>query len=263
MIKKLKPRDLILILFTTCCIVTAFSFKPIAQDSAYHHFADQRKIFGVSNFYNVITNLPFLIIGVMGLISFIKRDQNRFTSIAYLALFIGVIGIGLGSAWYHYNPNNATLVWDRIPMTVTFMSYFSIILSRYVNVRFGRILLFPMLIIGVFSVFYWYFSEQQGSGDLRLYALVQFYPMICIPFVLVLYPASKSVRIKIFSVILVYVIAKLAEHGDEMIYNFHRVISGHSLKHLLASASVWLIVLTLQDLVQSNHQLATKIDMHS
>jgi hypothetical protein len=247
MIKNIKPKDLILIIFTACCIVTAFCFKPISQDSAYHHFADQRSIFGVSNFYNVITNLPFLIIGVIGFIYFLKLDQNRFSSIAHLTLFIGVIGIGIGSAWYHYRPTNDALVWDRIPMTVTFMSYFSIILSRYVNFKVGRLLLFPLLIVGVFSVFYWHLTEQYGSGDLRLYALVQFYPMLCIPLILVIYPASKSVRIKIVSVILVYVIAKLAEHGDEVIYNFHHILSGHSLKHLLASASIWLIVLTLKD----------------
>jgi hypothetical protein len=243
----LKMNDIVLILLTVCCIVLVFSFRSIPQDPAYHNFADQRSILGVSNFYNVITNLPFLIIGLVGLLIFLRRTNGEHASVAYFTLLIGVMGIGLGSAWYHYHPTNETLVWDRIPMTVTFMSFFSIVVSRYINSRLGNIVLFPLVIVGVFSVLYWYLSEERGHGDLRLYALVQFYPMICIPIILFLYPAAKSVRVKIVSIILVYVIAKVAEHGDEVIYNFHHIISGHSLKHLLAAASVMLVLLSAKD----------------
>jgi hypothetical protein len=246
--KNLKPKNIILILFTTCCVIAVYNFPRISQDATYHSFADQRNVLGVFNFYNVITNLPFLVIGVIGLTRFLQSDdKNRYAMISHVILFGGVIGIGLGSAWYHYDPTNDTLVWDRIPMTITFMSYFSIILSCYVNLRFGQIMLFPLLIIGVLSVLYWYLTEQNGDGDLRLYALIQFYPMLGIPLILFLYPAARSVRIKIVSVIVIYIIAKLAERGDELIYNFHHIISGHSLKHLFASASVLLILLTLKD----------------
>jgi hypothetical protein len=196
----------------------------------------------------VITNLPFEIIGLAGLFIFLRtQPENKYASVPYVILFIGVMGIGFGSAWYHYNPNNETLVWDRIPMTITFMSYFSIIITHYINRRLGLLILFPLLCIGVFSVFYWYITEQNGIGDLRLYAWVQFYPMLCIPLILFLYPASRLIRLKIVTVILVYAIAKMAEHADEAIFNSLQVISGHSLKHVLASASVLLILLTIRD----------------
>ena len=132
-------------------------------------------------------------------------------------------------------------------MTITFMSYFSIIVKHYVNRRLGSLILFPLLILGVFSIYYWYMTEQNGNGDLRLYAWVQFYPMLCIPLILFLYPASKYVKLKIASIILIYGLAKVAEQADEAIFNFHQVISGHSLKHLLASVSVFLILLTLKE----------------
>ena len=247
MLKDVKARGVILILLTVCSIFLLFSFTRTGQDSSFHNFADQREIFHVPNFYNVVTNLPFVIIGVIGLLFFLQREGVNTHSLAYLILFVGVIGIGYGSAWYHYHPENSSLVWDRIPMTVTFMSYFSIIVRRYVNRRLGSFILFPLLILGVVSIYYWYMTEQNGNGDLRLYAWVQFYPMLCIPLILFLYPASKSVRLKIISIILIYAIAKIAERADEVIFNFHQIISGHSLKHLLASISVLLILLTLKE----------------
>lgn len=245
--KALNLRDIILIVVTACSIFLLFSFSRIEQDPSYHNFADQRKILGVSNFYNVITNLPFVIIGVVGLLFFLQRKGDNIDSGAHLILFAGIIGIGFGSAWYHYHPTNSSLVWDRIPMAVTFMSYFSIIVGLYVNRKLGSIILFPLLLLGVASIYYWYMTEQNGVGDLRLYGWVQFYPMLCIPIILFLYPASKSVKVKIVSIILVYALAKMAEHADEVIFDFHQLISGHSLKHLFASVSVWLILLTLKE----------------
>jgi hypothetical protein len=252
-VRHLKIPDIILILFSFCCLLLLFGYPRIGQEPSYHSFADQREILDVPNFLNVATNLPFVIIGFAALFLFFKTKEHSANSLAYLTLFIGVIGIGLGSAWYHYNPANDTLVWDRIPMTITFMSYFSIIVSRYINQKFGRIILVPLLMIGIFSVCYWYITEQNGNGDLRLYALVQFYPMLCIPLILFLYPASKTVRLKIVSVIVVYAIAKVAENQDETIFNIGHVMSGHSLKHLFASISVLLILLTLKDETDQPH----------
>ena len=40
---------------------------PIAQDPTYHQFADQRTLLGIPNFWNVVSNLPFVLVGAMGL----------------------------------------------------------------------------------------------------------------------------------------------------------------------------------------------------
>jgi hypothetical protein len=242
----LDRKKIFLILFTICCCLLVFLRSPISQDGAYHHFADQREFFQVPNWWNVVTNFPFLIVGVFGLMFFVKNKHRLSNKLAYLILFLGVIGIGFGSAWYHYNPNNTTLVWDRIPMTITFMSYFSIIVGQYVDKKFGEWTLIPMLLIGVFSVIYWHYTENMGHGDLRLYALVQFYPMLVIPLILFLFPASTRIRMEIVAVILVYTIAKVMEHWDDAIFQFHQLISGHSLKHLVACYAVFLILRTLK-----------------
>jgi hypothetical protein len=243
-----KIQRLILILFTLLCAVLIFSRAPIPQEQSYHNFADQRNFFAIDNFLNVITNFPFVVIGVLGLLLFLRDKENyKDRSLANYSLFAGIVGIGFGSAWYHYHPNNASLVWDRIPMTVTFVSYFILIIERYVNKRLGEIILIPLLVIGVGSVLYWYWSQLQDVGDLRLYAFVQFYPMLAIPLIVFLYPAPSRMRFKIISVIVIYAIAKVAEHEDLDILGFHQLISGHSLKHLIAAGAVWQMMVSLRD----------------
>ncbi len=238
-------RSVVLIVVMLCAIIGVFFLPPISQDPGYHNFADNRTIFGIPNFWNVLSNLPFLILGVIGLITFI-RTKLSMSSLAVFTLFIGVAAIGLGSGYYHWNPSNATLVWDRIPMTITFMSFFSIIISRYVNPRLGFILLLPLIAIGIISVLTWYFSELNGKGDLRLYALVQFLPMLAIPLIVFIYPSPRIFRIEIGATILLYAIAKFFESRDVHVFTAGEVLSGHTIKHLFAAAAVFYILQTVK-----------------
>jgi hypothetical protein len=235
-------RTTILIGLAICCIAIVFVLPPVGQDPSFHNFADTRTIFSISNFYNVMSNLPFLALGISGLIIFFRNQSLSLSSLAVLMLFIGVTGIGLGSAYYHLNPTNATLVWDRIPMTITFMSFFAIIIGNCIDERWGSVLLLPLLVTGVASVLSWYYGELSGHGDLRLYALVQFFPMLAIPLIIFIYPTPRMLRIKITGVIALYAIAKLFEDSDVAIFRAGNIVSGHTIKHLFAAAAVFLIL---------------------
>jgi hypothetical protein len=105
---------------------------PIVQDLAYHHFADQRVIFGVPRFFDVITNLPFLTVGIAGL-QFSFRGGISGARYSWTAFFAGVALIGIGSAYYHTDPTDRTLVWDRLPMTIGFMGILASVLSEVIN----------------------------------------------------------------------------------------------------------------------------------
>lgn len=237
----LSIRLIVLITFTIGCVVAVFFLPPIPQDSAYHNFADTRAMFGIPNFYNVISNLPFLILGMIGLYSFFKDETLSFSSLSVFTLFIGVMLVGLGSSYYHWSPSNTTLLWDRIPMTIIFMSFFACVVSTYVNKQWGDLALIPFLVIGIGSVLLWYFSEQRGHGDLRLYLLIQFYPMLAIPLILFMFPAARLVRLEVITVIVIYGIAKFFEHEDQTVFNA-LTFSGHSIKHVFAAASVFVIL---------------------
>ncbi len=214
-------------------------FPPIHQDPLYHLFANQAAHFGVPNFWNVITNLAFLIPAAYALrapVQIVQPWKRR----AFETLIFGIFLTAFGSAYYHWHPSNATLVWDRLPMTIVFMSIFTITLGERITAWLASKLLFPLLLLGVFSVVYWV-----RSGDLRLYVLVQFVPLLAMPFLLAFRAAISVPAVSIRSqwlMIAFYSLAKLAEFCDARL----RVpIGAHAWKHVLAAIGLFIYVRAL------------------
>ena len=241
----MKPRLSLLGLLTIIAVTIVAFIDPIAQNPGYHGFADKNVFADIPNFLNVISNLPFVIIGIYGLTLVAKAKPLQSFAIMYSILFAGIIFTGFGSGYYHYHPDSNTLVFDRLPMTLVFMSFLSATISECINVKAGIRVLFPLLILGIVSVLWWHHTEVIGNGDLRFYGLVQFYPVIFIPLILLLFPSAeynKGTRLFIW-IIVWYVIAKIFEEYDKEIFNLTGIVSGHSLKHLAASVSTWYIAL--------------------
>lgn len=213
---------------------------PIPQDPAYHAFADNRTMLGIANFWNVMSNLPFLVVGLWGMLHVFRHGQAACMpglELAYIVFFAGIFLTAFGSGYYHLRPANDPLVWDRLPMTIGFAGLFSIIVGEFVSVRVGRAILIPLLVLGAFSVEYWAYTEARGAGDLRAYAVVQFLPMMLIPVILLTHqPLIGAVRYY-WIMLMFYVLAKLVEFLDTSIYAAGGLISGHSLKHLFAAGA--------------------------
>lgn len=226
--------------FIALLLMVVLLFIPtIPQDLAYHDFSDKRSMLGIPNFWNVISNLPFVLIGLWALYDLNTRNKQRLHPTLFYFVqifFIGFLLTGFGSAYYHWAPGNATLVWDRLPMTIAFMSFFAMMLALHINVRLGAKALLPLIVIGAFSVFYWAYTEAQNRGDLRMYAGVQFIPILLIPLMIALLPV-KTYHLRYFMwLIAAYISAKIFEHFDREI---HALIpmSGHAIKHVAASFS--------------------------
>lgn len=214
--------------------------EPIAQDRGYHVFADTRSCLGVANFANIASNLLFLLVGIAGVICCWRRPNGAWRS--WLVFFAGVALVFFGSAYYHRNPNDDTLVWDRLPMTVAFMALFAALVSEHIDSRLEVPLLTVALATGMFSVFWW-----QYSGDLRIYIWVQGAPLLAIPYMVAAFPGHYTLRRNLLYGVALYALAKIAELFDHEIYAATAgVISGHSLKHLLAAAAVFCVLLMLQ-----------------
>ena len=220
----------------------------VSQDLNYHDFEDKRSFLGITNFWNVVTNLPFLVFGITG---FFKIQKQKLTGVlpdlykAYFAFFMGLVLTALGSAYYHLNPSNSTLVGDRMAITITFMSFLVLIIGESISTKTASRLLFPLIFMGLASVIYWNIKENLGIGDLRFYALVQFLPMLLIPLMLLFYGSCLSGRRWIFAIIMVYVIAKIAEFYDQQIYDLIG-FSGHALKHIIAAFGAFLFLKGLE-----------------
>ncbi len=214
-----------------------FSLAPIPQDPAYHRFADTRALRGFVNAGDVLSSLAFLPAGFAGL-GFALRGSvagQPALALCYRTFFAGVVLTAFGSMYYHLAPDNGRLVWDRLPMAVSFMAFFATVIAELVSARLARLLLGPLVAAGVASVLYWMVTEQQGAGDLRAYALVQFLPMLLIPVLLLLYRRPQGYLRYIVALGACYAISKLFEFADTEIFRIGEVVSGHTLKHLFAA----------------------------
>ena len=226
---------LFIILFISLLLFT----NPIYQHPDYHLLVDKRPWLFIPNFADVISNLPFAIIGFAGLLYYLRNNRN--ISPSWRVYFIGLILVAIGSSYYHWNPNNQTLVWDRLPMTVCFMSLFVAILSDNVSAQLEKYLLPASVLLGAASVIYWHYT-----GDLRFYALIQFGTLAAIPLILFLYKSQYTLRHYLLYGLAFYALAKIFELNDSRIFELSAgVISGHTAKHLFAAAATYCVYLML------------------
>jgi hypothetical protein len=210
---------------------------PIAQDPTYHDFAATGSWWGLPNFWNVISNLALLISGAAGL-TFLSK-KGSLTKVAPEAVFfLGLILTAVGSAYYHYAPDNQTLIWDRLPMTIAFMALFMAMIGHCLDRKAGYRFLPLALVVGAASVIYWASSEADGQGDLRYYLVVQFLPMLLVPILLLWRPPTTLAVRWIWAMLGLYVAAKACELLDGPIASILPLeLTGHVLKHLFAGAS--------------------------
>jgi hypothetical protein len=236
------PRELALVFLMLAPLAILFTaVAPIPQDPAFHALADRRALLNVPNFLNVASNVAFLIVGLIGLRLCLGRGADG-ASRSWAVFFFGTLAVAFGSSWYHWAPDNATLVWDRLPMTIAFMALFAALIAEHVRPAIERTLLRVALVVGIVSVGWWHYTD-----DLRLYIWVQSAPFIAIVYVLIAFPARYSHRGYLAWGLAFYALAKVAEFADEEIYSATaHVISGHTLKHLIAAVAPYCVYLMLR-----------------
>jgi len=244
----------LMVLAAAVVAAVAFLLPPIPQPQWYHMFADQRAFFGIPNFNDVVSNLPFAVVGLWGLAFVLRFDgkQGRTHFLdnrerwPYAVVFAGLLLTAFGSAYYHVQPRNETLVWDRLPMTLVFMSLLAAIVAERISLRAGFWLLPILLAIGVISVLQWRVSEQRGAGDLRFYATVQLFAVVFL--LIALFLRSRYTRGRDLAFIAgFYVLAKILEALDRPIFELGHIVSGHTLKHLAAAcAGYWILRMLLK-----------------
>jgi hypothetical protein len=243
----------LLISLTFLIFLVASSLPRIAQPLSYHRFADQRPLFGIPNFGDVASNLPFAVIGISGLVFLLRarlQPARHFLDSRetwpYVCFFNGLLLTAFGSSWYHLAPDNQRLVWDRLPMTITFMSLVAAIIAERINLRLGLWLLPVLLSAGITSVVQWKISEARGQGDLRFYVALQAYSAAVLLLAFVL-PRIYTRSSELWLVLGFYVLAKILEVLDLQVLSALHLVSGHSLKHLTAAASSYCVLRMLRN----------------
>ena len=144
---------------------------------------------------------------------------------------------GIGSSYYHWDPNAGTLFWDRLPMMLSFAAILAIVVEERVDARAGAILLWPALALGLFSLLLWRWTD-----DLRLHFWVQFFPGLAVISLFLLYPPKYTGAFYWIAAGVLYGFAKLLEFTDERIYSIGYLLSGHTLKHLVSAGACFVIL---------------------
>lgn len=232
--------------------LAALLLPPLAQPLSYHDFADKRVLFGIPHALDVATNLPFLVVGLAGL-AFLLGSPHVKTAFAansekwpFILFFLAVTLTSAGSAYYHLAPDNARLVWDRLPMSVGFMALLCALIAERVSLSAGLRLLLPLAALGLTSVGYWRWSTLAGSENLLPYLAVQFGTAALVLLIAALFPSPYTRERDVYWVAALYFAAKVAECLDAGLFALGGILSGHSLKHLLAAGAAYRLLRMLQ-----------------
>jgi hypothetical protein len=235
--------------FTLACVAAAFLLPAIPQPIQYHDFVDDRTLWGIPHFKNVVSNVAFVLAGAAGFVVMARRPSafvHASERWPYYVFFTGLVLTGLGSAYYHLDPNNETLFWDRLPMTFAFAGLVAAQLDERMSPKLGIALLPVMLVIGAASVIHWLVTERAGAGNVVPYAMLQGYTMAAVLLLAFTHPSRYTASSDIYWVFAAYLAAKVTETFDAEIWKLTAgLISGHTLKHLFAALSGVIVCVAL------------------
>lgn len=213
-------------------VLAMAAYGPIAQPHDYHAFADQRTLLGIPHAGDVLSNLGFLLVAIVGAF---KMWQGRRRDAAEALFFAALALTAAGSTWYHLAPADVRLVWDRLPIALACAA----LLAWAVKDAYPKLTLaLPALLgFGVLSVAWWV-----GSGDLRPYLLIQVAPLVLIPLLQWQTGAPPAKRAAFIAAVVLYVLAKLCELADESLFQAFGAVSGHTVKHVLATLAAFVLI---------------------
>ena len=239
-------RGLLVLLLLACAIALVLGLlPPVAQPQDYHRFVDTRAWLAVPNFLNVVSNLAFLAVAAAGL--YVLRDAPlRMERLSYLLFFLALAATAFGSAWYHLAPDNARLFWDRLPIAVCFAALLSAVISERISLAAGVLSLAPLAATGAGTVWYWLYSEGQGDGNVLPYFAFQLYALLAILLLMHRSPSRYSRDTDLYRVVALYGAALAAELLDRQLFALGEIVSGHTLKHLLAALAAYQLVRMLR-----------------
>ncbi len=227
-------------LLTAALVVALLAAGPIALPAGYHDFADRRVLFGIPHAGDVLSNLPFLLVGLIGLARVPQQSRARD---AWRVFFSCIALTSIGSAYYHWTPSDLGLAVDRVPIAMACAALICAFIAERVDGRAAhRPVLVLALLAALLSVLYAFHSPAWSGpgGDLRPYLLLQIWPLLLIPLLLLLGPRVGDRVLSNGSwliALLLYLLAKAFEVADQAVWLATGFISGHTVKHLLAAAA--------------------------
>lgn len=228
------------LLVTLSVVLAMLLYGPIAQPPHYHDFADKRSAFGLPNAADVLSNAGFFLVGLWGLLRLWQARRRPVLATGwpgYCLFLVALMLTAVGSGYYHLAPDDARLVWDRLPIALTGAGLLAAVRAESRPRANNAIAITLLMLAAVLSVLWWHLTAQNGNGELRPYLLMQIMPLLLIPLWQGIYDAARADRIAFGFAILLYVAARAAELCDHQLLALIGWASGHTIKHLLATAA--------------------------
>lgn len=229
----------------------------VPQAARYHDFADQRVMAGLHNAMDVLSNLPFLIIGLLGYWLAVWRAPGVVKASGarlWLTLvFGGLVATAIGSGYYHLAPSDWRVFWDRMGMVPVFAGVLGLAVQSLMPQRAAVIATAMVLLGGPVALWVWL-----QTGQLLPWALLQGGGMLLLG-VLAVWQwrkpvAAPHIQWPLAAVVAWYVLAKLLELGDATIWAASaQMVAGHGLKHIAAAMALVPLLQTVQRLRNAGH----------
>jgi hypothetical protein len=235
---------------------------PIRQLEHYHEFADHSFWAGIPHAADVLSNLGFALVALWGAFRLWPKRNHaavRAGWIDYSVFLIALLLTSVGSTYYHLAPDDWRLVWDRLPIALACAALLAGVRAQLVPRVNAKSEVIGLTMFAFASVAWWYVGQLGGSGDLRPYLLLQAAPLVLIPLWQAIHGASRGDRLWFGFALVLYVLAKIAEVHDHEIQSTLGWITGHTVKHLLASAAAWVLVTRLVRSTSSAAKIAEQI----
>jgi hypothetical protein len=219
----------------------------VGQPSNYHDFADGRFLWGLPFAMDVLSNVPFAIAGCAGLWCLLATPPRSIGNVqrAMTLLFcVGLLLTALASSWYHWQPDDAGLAIDRSGMAIAFAGLLGLAVAGRISERAGAVVGLGVLLLAPLCIKVW-----SNTGNVLPWAVLQFGGMGLVIWIASLRPLYSALNVRWGLVILAYAAAKLLELNDGAIFEFTgHVVSGHTLKHVVASLAAVPVIYALGEL---------------
>ncbi|MDP3815191.1 hypothetical protein [Pseudomonas sp.] len=229
-----------LCLFGLGLALAAILAPSVQQPAHYHAFADQRALLGIPHALDVFSNLPFLLLGLLGLTRLAQVLDPRWRSLALL-MCLGLLFTFAGSSVYHLSPNDHSLLYDRLGMLVLFSGILSLATADRLGLAAASGVLLTVALGGAASLWAW-----RASDNLLPWILLQAGGMLVLASLAFCRARSGGHGFRLGLCVAWYALAKLCELTDDHLFHLSgELLSGHSIKHVLSAIAVLPLLLPL------------------
>jgi hypothetical protein len=214
----------------------------VAEPAGYYAFVDARVWHGVPNAGDVLSNLAFLVAGILGLVALRRAVPGLSNMERAMALlfFGGLAATTVCSSWYHLAPDEARLALDRSGMALAFAGLLGFAAASKVSERAAAALALGLLFATPWAV------GKAAHGELLPWAVLQFGGMLLLVAMATLRSLPASPQVNWLAVIAIYAMAKGCESADAVLFEAtHHLASGHTLKHIVAACAALPVIVAL------------------